>query len=47
MSYLQLNKLKSGIENSTKVVLNLLLNVTGDYNYFFRAIAIILQCFIK
>ena len=38
MSYLQLNKLKSGIENSTKVVLNLLLNVTGDYNYFFRAI---------
>ena len=38
MSYLQLNKLKSGIGNSTKVVLNLLLSVNGDYNCFFRAI---------
>ena len=32
MSQLQLNKLKSGIENSTEVTLNLSSNVVGDFN---------------
>ena len=32
MSNLHLNKLKSGIKNSTEVTLKLLSNVVGDYN---------------